>query len=99
MPCSSNSDTAQLALHKSVSAREAGDSIKPGRKPQVNHPRTSGARETGDSLCEFRAVARFTGSNCGFNAPVLGLAPQALCCRPLRGLGARHLRAQPLVGR
>ena len=33
------------------------------------------------------AVARFAGSGLVYMRAILGLAPQALCCRPLRGLG------------
>jgi hypothetical protein len=43
------------------------------------------AREAGDSVKFTKAVARFTGSTCSWIIN-LGLAPQALCCRPLRGL-------------
>ena len=32
------------------------------------------------------AVARFAGSGLIYMRAILGLAPQALCCRPLRGL-------------
>ena len=39
---------------------------------------------------KFHAVTRFTGSGL-FCDLILGLAPQALCCRPLRGLCARLL--------
>jgi len=42
------------------------------------------ARGAGDS-----AAARFAGSVALFYIPYLGLAPQALFCRPLRGLGAQ----------
>jgi len=34
----------------------------------------------------FRAVARFAGLHVFLLRLILGLAPQALCCRPLRGL-------------
>jgi hypothetical protein len=35
------------------------------------------------------AFARYRGLESLFFADFLGLAPQALCCHPLRGLGAR----------
>ena len=34
------------------------------------------------------AVARYRGLVYILNVAILGLAPQALCCRPLRGLDA-----------
>ena len=73
-------------FEKTRLACEAGVSIKPGAQapgqPNKIKPR---ARETGDS-----AVARFAGSRPFFFYSFLGLAPQALFCRPLRGLGAPH---------
>ena len=36
-------------------------------------------------MCRETAAARFTGSN-QISTLILGLTPQALCCRPLRGL-------------
>jgi len=45
------------------------------------------ARETGDSVDLSCAVARFAGSIMFWLIVILGLAPQALCRRPLRGLG------------
>jgi hypothetical protein len=41
----------------------------------------------GDSASLLYAVARFAGSALT-SVLILGLAPQALCCRPLRGLSA-----------
>jgi len=41
----------------------------------------------GDSVT---ALARFAGSIAIFLYRILGLAPQALFCRPLRGLGAQE---------
>src|SRR5215212_9008346 len=83
------------ALLKSRSAREAGDSIKPGAQaPGSDHKKQARARETGDSV-------KFTGFRPLSRAPTffywylnLGLAPQALCCRPLRGLYAYGLLSQ-----
>ena len=49
------------------------------RKPQKIRAQ---ARETGDSAILPEAVARFTGLGLLYLAN-LGLAPQALCCRPL----------------
>jgi len=43
------------------------------------------AREAGDSALMLWADARFAGSIV-FSIQILGLAPQALCFRPLRGL-------------
>ena len=40
----------------------------------------------GDSVVGPCAVARFAGSTALVGIAILGLAPQALCCRPLRGL-------------
>ena len=40
----------------------------------------------GDSDVGPYAVARFAGSTALVGIAILGLAPQALCCRPLRGL-------------
>jgi hypothetical protein len=46
------------------------------------------------------AAARFAGSaqttpnhRCRIEFAILGLAPQALCCRPLRGLGADYAKS------
>jgi hypothetical protein len=38
---------------------------------------------------KLSAVARFAGSIANSKISILGLAPQALFCRPLRGLGAQ----------
>ena len=44
---------------------------------------------SGRQRSAFYAVAHFTGSTPSINIAILGLAPQALFCRPLRGLGVR----------
>ncbi|HLA94299.1 MAG TPA: hypothetical protein VK612_01165 [Pyrinomonadaceae bacterium] len=56
----------------SSSAIEAGVSIKPGA---VNDEKTR----------QIRSVARIRGLSLGC-VTFLGLTPEALCCRPLRGL-------------
>ena len=43
------------------------------------------AREAGDSMGHFRLSAASRAPT-RFWFVILGLAPQALCCRPLRGL-------------
>jgi len=73
--------------HKLLRAREAGEGIKPGAQaPGKLQEKRAQARETGDSASPPEAVARFTGSHAYFYFRVLGLAPQALCLRPLCGL-------------
>jgi hypothetical protein len=70
-----------------MKAREASDSIKPGARAPGHEIKILGARETGDSLIHIGLppASRAPRSDSLTN---LGLAPQALCCRPLRGLGA-----------
>ena len=41
----------------------------------------------GDSVRKFQRCRPLRGLNRYFNISILGLAPQALCFRPLRGLG------------
>src|SRR5215204_1402811 len=72
------------ALHKSRAAceagvskaREAGDSIKPGAQaPGSDHKRTTGARETGDSV-------KFTGFRPLSRAPTSLLVLEPGACAP-----------------
>jgi hypothetical protein len=77
---------AEPAKHAATSfpgrrAREAGGRIKPGAQaPGSSNKKGERARGAGGS-----AVARSAGSNVS-DRFLLGLAPQALFCRPLRGL-------------
>ncbi len=69
--------------------READESIKPGAQaPGSRNKNFFGAREVGDSASLLYAVARFVGSGLT-SVLILGLAPQALCFRPLRGLSTQ----------
>jgi len=77
-------------------ARETGGRIKPGAQaPGSNQKKGARARVAGGSAQTSHAVARFAGSTRIFCIANLGLAPQALLCRPLRGLGA-HVFAMPM---
>src|SRR5215467_13360982 len=70
-------------------ARGASDSIKPGAQaPGSNGKKRARARDSGRQRVSVWAVARFTGSNFVIGLVILGLAPQALCCRSLRELFA-----------
>src|SRR5215218_9104708 len=63
-----------------------------GRKPQVQVPiKEVGARDSGRKPVNFTLspVSRARACFCDL---ILGLAPQALYCRPLRGLCLRLLR-------
>src|SRR5919205_685365 len=74
-------------------AREAGDSIKPGaRAPGSRNQKQIEPANAGDSLLD-RALSPASRAPCPFLILILGLAPQALCCRPLRGLGAQMKRS------
>jgi len=66
-------------------AREAGVSIKPGAQAPGSERYLFCSPWNGRQ----RSVARSAGLN-GLLKEILGLAPQALCLRPLRGLEAKQ---------
>ncbi len=69
--------------------REGGRQRKAwGASPRINIENRREVREAADSPKQLRAVARFAGSKY-FCLVILGLAPQAICFRPLRGLGIK----------
>jgi len=77
-------------------ARGAGeiDSPRSGRKhkawgasPRIINKKSQRARETGDSL-KWSRCRPLRGLNRYWGIVILGLAPQALCFRPLRRLNA-----------
>src|SRR5215217_8958264 len=71
-----------------VTAREAGESIKPGAPaPGSELENAIEPVETGDSP-NINALSPASRAPRFYFDINLGLAPQALCCRPLRGLHA-----------
>jgi len=81
-------------------AREASDSTKLGREPQDHEPKIllePAERATARWCFGLWAIARFAGS-IFISFVILGLAPQALRFRPLRGLGAAGHMA-PIIPR
>ena len=91
-------DVFQEAISKLAIACEAGDSVKPGvsapgRVAFKDASPRSGRQPHVALIITPRfnsgAVARFAGSVVSSDAS-MGLAPQALCCRPLRGLITKH---------
>src|SRR4051794_147278 len=63
-----------------------------GASPRITNQKHIEAREAVDSPEMAHAVARFTGSKI-ICLVILGIAPQALCLHPLRGLCAPRLYA------
>jgi len=68
-----------------VSARSARQHKAWGASPRIGAAISEGAREAGDTPQPLTAVARSAGL-LAFPREILGLAPQALRSRPLRGL-------------
>jgi hypothetical protein len=55
------------------------------RNPRITNRNIGRARETGDSVVHLALSAASRAQSC-FSIQILGLAPQALCCRSLREL-------------
>src|SRR5919112_6750749 len=71
-------------------ARGAGGSIKPGAQaPGSQIKKSCRAREAGDSAYLIGLSPASRARWLFVSNSILGLAPQALCFRPLRGLGVR----------
>jgi hypothetical protein len=69
-------------------AREAGVSVKPGAQaPGLAQQINIEPAKRATAHEPKQSVARFAGSMYIFVSLILGLAPQALRLRPLRGLG------------
>jgi hypothetical protein len=67
-------------------AREAGVSIKPGAQAPGSLVKNAISPRKRATAVKVASDARFAGLFSGFLLANLGLAPQALCLRPLRGL-------------
>jgi hypothetical protein len=81
-------DSGRKHNHRIASerAREAGDSIKPGAQaPGSRTQNIITARDSGRQPQKIKRCRPFHGL-ATYTQCFLGLAPQALCCRPLRGL-------------
>src|SRR6266540_524752 len=81
--------TLETKLFGIVQARGAGGRVKPGVEPKAEPQVRFGAPSRNGR--QPLAVAHFVGSD-RFAAALLGLTPQALCCRLLRRLKATVLK-------
>jgi hypothetical protein len=93
MPGFSRARRFVFLILKTFLARDSGRQHKSlRRKPQDQITKTSPEPVKRATALNVHAAGRFTGS-IHFRLLILGLAPQALCLRPLRGLRYRRREA------